>query len=294
MKVIFKKNKMLIISLIIITIWVIVSCVMYQLDFQRLRETSIRNLEYCKNNLANDLCKKISVVTMPDTISIFFQLIINYSLSTFAYFLFPIFIILPVTNAIYNEIKTGYFKNILTRMSYKNYISKIYLTSLKSLIILPFFLLILFIGSYILSGGNLTIPTEESCFIAEKYLNNIVQFGLIYIVNIFLLNWFIINISYILTIKSHHLISSVVGSYLCYWIIWIVFESFIGLPIQKNFGVELLTNSLSFANFWIYDNVISLPFMVCYAIILVLLTGIVSYFVSKNKERIIYNAENTN
>ena len=70
-------------------------------------------------------------------------------------------------------------------------------------------------------------------------------------------------------------------------------EAIIGFGIQNVFNIEYLTNSLTLANFWIYDYVISLQFMVLYALFLVILTGIIAYLVSKNKERVVLNAEKT-
>lgn len=291
MKLFVKRNRFLFISLIVIFLWVLISLIQYKFDFEQLRESSINNLEYCMQRHSDDFCDRFSVATMPDTISIFFQLIVNYSLRIFVFFIYPIFIIISVISGIYREIKSGYFKNVLTRMSYKNYILKIYLSSLKNLIILPYFLIILFIGSYILSGGNLIVPTEETTFVSQEYLNNIVQFGLVYVLNVFLLNLFIINISYIFTVKSNHFVSAIIGSYLCFWILWIVLEAFIGVLIQNVFNVRFLTNSLNFSAFWIYDQVISLPFMVAFALCLVIFSGIIAYVVSKNKERVMLSAE---
>lgn len=293
MKLFFKKNKILCISLLVIFLWVIITCIMYKIDFIHLQEASARNIENCKNSMSNDFCSQFAVPDMPDTISIFFQLMVDYPLRTFVYIVYPIFIILPVVSSIYNGIKTGYIRNALTRISYKTYISKIYLTSLKGLIILPFFLLVLFIGSYILSNGNLIIPTEETAVIEQQYLNIILPFSLIYILNIFLINWFVVNLAYITTIKSNHIISAIIGAYLSFWIIWIMLEAIIGFGIQKIFSISYLTNSLALSNFWIYDHVISLTFMTCYSLILVILSGLVAYLVCRNKERVVISAEKT-
>lgn len=293
MKLFIRKNKVLCLSLLIIFLWVVIVCIMYKIDFLQLQEASARSIENCKNELSSDFCSKFSIPNIPDTISIFFQLIVDYPLRIFVYFLYPIFIIVSVVSSIHNEIKTGHVRNVLTRMTYKNYISKIYLKSLRCLIILPLFLLVLFIGSYILSGGNLAVPTEETAIITQQYLNNFVQFILVYVVNIFLLNWFVVNLAYIATIKSNHAITAIIGAYIGFWAIWIVLEAIIGFGIQNVFNIEYLTNSLTLANFWIYDYVISLQFMVLYALFLVILTGIIAYLVSKNKERVVLNAEKT-
>ena len=293
MKLFLKKNKILCLLLLIIFLWIIVTCVMYKIDFSDLQKASASNIERCKEEASSEFCSQFSVPDMPDTFSIFFQLIVDYPLRIFAYFIYPIFIIISVVSLVYNEVKTGYVRNMLTRMTYKNYISKIYLNSLKSLIVLPFFLLVLFISSYILSGGNFIIPTEETAIVEQQYLNNFLQFSLIYIINIFFLNWFVINLAYIATLKSNHAISAIIGAYMGFWIIWIVLEAIIGFGIQKIFSIRYLTNSLSFASFWIYDHVISLPFMLIYALCLVALSGIVVYFVSRNKERVVLNAEKT-
>lgn len=293
MKLFIKKNKMLIISVIIIILWVIIACIIYKNDYEKMKETTIRNIEYCKNNYSNKICNKISVAEIPDTLSIFFQLIFNSSLRVFVYFIYPIFIIFSVVFSIYNELKSGYYKNILTRMSYKNYISKLYITSLKSLIILPLFLLILFLGAYILSGGKIIIPTTDTSFIAQEYLNNIIQFGLVYFLNVFLIGWFIINLSYVFVVKSSHIVSAIIGTYLLFWIIWIIAEAVVGFIVENTLHIKYLTNSLALSAFWSYDAVISLPFMVMYAIILVIISTLMVYLVSRNKERNILNAEKT-
>ena len=293
MKTFFKKNKVLCLLLLIIILWVVVTCIIYKIDFIHLQEVAAKNIEKCNAKFSDDLCSQLSVPKIPDTISIFFFFFFYYPIRIFAYFVYPIFIIIAVVSCIYNKIKTAYIRNTLTRMSYKNYISKIYLQSLKSLIILPFFIIVLFICSYILSNGNLIIPMEETAIIEQQYLNNFFQFSLVFIINIFLINWFVVNIAYIATIKSNHAISAIIGAYIAFWLIWIVLEAIIGFGIQSIFEIKNLTNSLSFANFWVYDHVISLPFMIGYAIILVVLTGIVAYGVGKNKERIVLSAEKT-
>lgn len=288
---ILKKNKILCLLLLCILLWVIITCFIYKSDFLHLQEVSARSIEECKNNMPEEFCSKYSIPNMPDTISIFFQLIVNYSLRMFAFFIYPIFIIIIVVSGIYNEVKTGYIRNALTRMTYKNFISKIYLKSLKGLIVLPFFILVLFISSYILSGGNLIIPTSETAIIQQQYLDNFLQFSLTFIINIFLINWFVVNLAYIATLKSNHFISAIIGAYISFWIIWLVLEAIIGMVLFKIFDITQITNSLSLANFWIYDYVISLPFMLCYAIMLVISTSFVCYFISKDKERIVLNAE---
>lgn len=293
MKSFLKKNKILCLLLLIIFFWIIITCIIYKMDFSELQEASANNIERCIKETSSEFCSQFAIPDIPDTISIFFQLIVDYPLRIFAYFIYPIFIIISVVSLIYNEVKTGYIRNALTRMTYKNYISKIYLKSLKSLIILPFFLLVLFAGSYILSGGNFIIPTEETAIVEQQYLNNFLQFSLIYIINIFLLNLFVTNLAYIATIKSNHAISAIVGAYMGFWIIWIIAEAILGFAIQKIFDIRYLTNSLSFANFWIYDHVISLPFMFIYVLCLVVLTVIIAYFVSRKKERVVLNAEKT-
>ena len=293
MKIFIKKNKILCLSLLAIFLYIAIVSISYKVDFLNLQDAAARNIEYCKNNMPEEFCSQFAVPDIPDTISIFFQLIVDYPLRIFAYLIFPIFIIIPVVSDIYNEVKTGYIRNALTRMTYKNFISKIYLKSLKSLIVLPFFILVLFISSYILSGGNLIIPTEETAIIAQQYLDNFLQFSLIYILNIFLINWFIVNLAYIATIKSNHIISAIIGAYLGFLMVWIALEAIIGHAIQKYLYVEQLTNSLAISNFWIYDHVISLPFMICYALVLSISSGIIAYIVSKNKERVVLSAEKT-
>ena len=133
MKLFLKKNKILCLLLLIIFLWIIVTCVMYKIDFSDLQKASASNIERCKEEASSEFCSQFSVPDMPDTFSIFFQLIVDYPLRIFAYFIYPIFIIISVVSLVYNEVKTGYVRNILTRMTYKNYISKIYLNSFSNI-----------------------------------------------------------------------------------------------------------------------------------------------------------------
>lgn len=214
----------------------------------------------------------------------------------FIQILAPLFVFIPAIWHFHKHLSTGFIKNCLTRMSYKQYIRKHYLKALKKAFILPCFVIILLLCCCILTNnfhfgskaewyGWLTSPNP-------KYLNMLGTFILVYIINMFLHSIFYINLGLLYCKKYSNILVNIVLSYITFIAMDILMEIFIGnLLLAVVLNIHNVTDSLNLFNIWIYDNVISLPFSIAYALILVIVSTIIVHFIYRNKEGVIIEVE---
>lgn len=263
-----KKNKVIIISILIMLIWGLYEIIN---------------------------CYKEGVIC-DDPIITYFHLTNNLSLFYFQ-LLAPLFVFIPAIWDFHNELSSGYIKNCLTRMNYKKYIKKHYLNALTKSLILPLFVILLFLSSCILtngfsfgSGGELynTILSMPD----YKFISNVGLFLLTYIINITLHSILYVNIGLLYCKKYSNILVNIILSYLSFIILAIIMEVFIGnLLLSVALNIKNVTDSLNLFNIWVYSNTISLSFTIIYSFCLVLISTIIVYLIYKNKEGVIIEIE---
>ena len=115
MKEFIKRNKLTILSFILLLIWGIYSLIKY--------------------GIIHDYGK--------DPLLLFYGINADklYPLENTA----PLFVMIPAVYEFHNNLYTGFVKNKLTRISYKKYMTNIYFKSILRSMLLPLFVIILFI-----------------------------------------------------------------------------------------------------------------------------------------------------
>lgn len=263
-----KKNKITIISILIMLIWGI-----YEI-FNCYKEGIICN----------------------DPIIIYFHLTNNLSLFYFQ-LLAPLFIFIPAIWNFHNELNSGYIKNCLTRINYKKYLKKHYLKALSKSLILPLFVIFLFLASCLLTGGfdfgsggelyDLILSLPDS-----KFISNVSLFMLTYLINMLLHSILYVNLGLLYCRKYSNILVNIILSYLSFIILAIIMEVFVGnLLLSVVLNIKNVTDSLNLFNIWVYSNTISLSFAIIYSFCLVLISTIIVYLIYKNKEGVIIEIE---
>lgn len=291
MKIFLKKNKLLLICLLLLLSCVILSLVKYKIDFNHSIDEYNRVMEYLdKNSINSPIIPKKPI--MYDTYSLFSYIIVDSPFAIIMYVM-PFIIMLCGIYSFYSKIKTGYFKDECMRRNYKKNLIVNIFDSWKNAIIIPIFIIVLFVGCYITTRSfdiNKTIEFYDYSLINRQYLDKLPTYFITYTINLIFLAIFYINISIITAKKNSNLFVTLVQSYLIFIIVGIITEVVVGKGLEKIFPILKsynLCNSLSIFNFWVYDNVMNLSFMTLFAFLLFFVSTLIVILKYRNKESVI-------
>ena len=238
MKIFLKKNKLLLICLLLLLSCVILSLVKYKIDFNHSIDEYNRVMEYLdKNSINSPIIPKKPI--MYDTYSLFSYIIVDSPLAIIMYVM-PFIIMLCGIYNFYSKIKTGYFKDECMRRSYKKNLIVNILGSWKNAIIIPIFIIVLFAGCYITTRSfdiNKTIEFYDYSLINRQYLDKLPTYFITYTINLIFLVIFYINISIITAKKNSNLFVTLVQSYLIFIIVGIITEVVVGKELEKIFPI---------------------------------------------------------
>ena len=294
----FKKNKSFIIILILSLLWVIV-CLMQENKRLNEQEKSYNDVvDYCRNN-NDDWCKEIlnNEYKKTDAISEYLYLLC-YSILSYLEILAPLLVIIPTSNIFIQFSKKGYIKNMLTRMKYKKFISKLWLSLSKNILILPIILFTLFIGCAIITDFNfnyiseLNNPSNLLSIVDSSYFEfpiSILKYMFIIILNTI----FYINITLIVTNKCKNAWISIATSYLVFIFLALISEMFIGsLICSILLKMPQYSGVFNMFGFWIPIDIPNINWILIYSVILSILSSLLSYSIFKNKEMVVISNEN--
>lgn len=271
MKNIIKKNKYLLISLGILLLWG--GYVVFQ--------TSQKNLDYLK---------------VTDPIMYFYHMFSDLSLYDIQ-IIGPLFVIVPSIMLVHKELNSGYIKNVLTRIEYKKYMKKKYFETLKCSLILPVFVIIMFLCSCVLAkgfaiGSNAEYYGRFAAAPDPKYLTNLPLFMFTYVFVIFLHSILYMNLGLLFCKKNSNSLVSIVLGYLSFIVIDIFMEILLGdIILSMLLNIRNLTDSFNLFNIWKYDNVKSLGLVIGYSLTLVVCTTLLLIKKYKNKESVVIEIE---
>lgn len=272
MKKFIEKNKLLILSIIILFGWgiyeMISTCIYDPGGASFNRDPLIIYFDYFQQSLYN-LCLVV-----------------------------PLFVFIPAIHKFHSELSSKHIKNCLTRMTYKEYLIKNYLHCLKYALILPIFVIFLMLGSCIIAGGfNFGSGTELGLYgwlsaaPDIKYLDILGEFMFTYVFNIFLHSIIYINLGLFFCKKNSNFLVNIILSYIGYIVLCIITELGGGLLFGRILKIHGITDTLNLFNIWIYDNVISLPAITSYSALLVIITTIIVYLIYRDKEGVLIEVE---
>ncbi len=240
-------------------------------------------------------CKK-EYIPSNDPIIMYYHLFTDknlFYLETLA----PLFVFIPCIYSFNKELSSGFFKYKLTRMNYKSFLKKSYKKALLNAWILPtFFVIMLFLcclykGSFSFGSGK-ELYGYLSATPNEKYISILGAFIFVYFLNLILHSIFYVNIGLLYCKKYSNYLVNIILSYITFIALDVVAEIFIGnLLLARILNIHNITDSLNLFNIWIYDNVISLPFTIIYALFLIISSAMILFFIYRNKEGVIIESE---
>lgn len=294
MKNIIKKNKMIIIILIFLLVWSCINLIEYAKEL-KLAEKNYNDIaNECKINIdyiptCEDYLNKS--YQKPDTITSFFYILCHYNLNLLQV-IAPIFIIIPAIWNFHKKLKSGYIKNALTRESYRIYITKELLDSMKCIIIFPIMLIFLLIGCYIISGHFDYSQFKSILVINEKFLDNLTLTMVVYFINLMLHSIFYINLGLIFCKKNRNILVSIISSFICFVLLDIFFEVFLGsFLFGKIFKLHGFVALFNLFGIWIYTDYTNLLSVIIFSILLVVISFIILLIEYRKKEDVVICCE---
>ncbi len=249
MELFWKKNKILLITLFLLIICVIASLIQYRVYFNGQVEGYNALMELVsKNPDAYPLKPKKPIID--DTYTLFSRIVVDETLRPIM-FVMPFLVMLCGVYTFYSKLKSGFFKEECMRRSYKKNVLFNVLDSWKNVIIIPVFLITMFVGCYIVTGNFDIYRTNDfhgGTLINEQYLEILPTYCFIYGINLILVGLFFINITLILAKKNSNLFVTLVQSYLVFIVVNLFTEVLIGCGLENIFPVLIkynICNSLS-------------------------------------------------
>lgn len=294
-----KKNGVIIVTIIFLG-YLVVNGYVYEKELlngtkycDAVKQCLAEKKEYCPSV---DVACKIRPYSL-DSTTVFFNILVLegfgkfFSIELFS----PLLIIMVTTYWFHQNLKSGNFKNELTRMSYKNFLKKNYKRILKIGLILPLMLVVLYILSYTISTGfqmsqDMITGKDPTSSIDLIFRNKVPIYLLVMLINIYLNSLFYSNLALITAKKFKNPIISIICAYLIFFAITFFFEVFLNAIFYHLFGITVFT-WLTLLNFYAYDGVKSLTAMVFLALLLWGITGYINYKYYKNKEEVIIDSE---
>ena len=228
-----------------------------------------------------------------DTMTFFFEILYHY-IDSYIVVLGPLLVIIQTVHFLHKEFSSGFIKNELIRMSYSKYQKKVYLTSLKSAIVLPFIIITIFIISAFITNFNFSPPNwvyKISVYNQTNY-DNFFLYLLSSCLIVYFMGIFYSNITLAFLNKSKNSLLVTIFSYLCFFVCVILFDvggSIILIRILKfSPSISVYLNIFDYWHINGEDNYL-------WFIVISFLLAFISYFVDKliykKKERTMIEVE---
>ena len=244
---------------------------------------------YIKNSDPHKLYKKYDAITLTS------EIVRHTIFSTLQYF-FSFLIALIVLGTIHNHFSSGMFENYLLRMKYKDYLKKNYKIAIKSALIMPVSLIIIFIISSIMSGFNFdlsNVDTSLSVYNEWKY-NHFFLYGFIICLIQFFISLLYANIALYCCKQNKNKIVAIIMSF----IIFIVIDIFVYIGIyiiflNKFLGLKELSDYFNIAGYWFFDEGSNLiiPLAISFLLQLISFIFVINSFKSKEKVVLAYEKQ---
>ena len=249
--------------------------------------------EYCDNLIKQGPPK----VERYDAFFNFFDMIVGNDVTQYLQLLGPFLIMICAIWKFLKELKSGYLKNIVTRIDYRKYIKKHWLKSLRCTLIIPAFLIFLFICSLIMSKSldyqfSLSENSGGGVWVERIFFENVPLNSFVYLLNFILQAIFWINLAYIVARDSKNMILSLITTFLVYMGLWYFFEVFIGFCVGRTvLHMENLYSYFSFTTIWSWELIDNLLLFTLIQFAFAFISTLVLIVFYNNKEKVIMNNE---
>lgn len=198
----------------------------------------------------------------------------------------PLLIMIVASYDFFRKIKKGYFKNSLTRISYKKSFLKLYFKTYKYALILPIFLFVIFICSYFISG-NFDYEYSSKFYVFDVYginnCKNVILFIIVYLLNFIFHSIFWINISIYNCKHNKNFIINIIFSYIEYLMIFIIIDMFFAGTLFNN---TQYSGYFSLANIWAFSG-LNMYIVLLESFLLATISTLIIFLSYKNKEKIL-------
>ena len=269
-----KQNKFLILSIILMIILIGYSFYSFYSErfsyvptYYKIKEKCYegkdKSHEYC-NQFYDDEQLELYIKAMDpvekykeyDTITLT-CIIVEDTIFSCLQFFSPLLIAIAVLGTVHSKFNSGMFLNYLLRMDYKKYLNQIYKTALKTALIMPISLILVFILSSIFSGFNFDIShvdTGLSVYSKFKY-SNFLLYGSIVCLTQFLISLLYANIALYCCKKYKNTLVAIIMSY----VIFLVVDLFNYLIlyvviVNKIMGFKNLTDYFNITGYWFFND----------------------------------------
>lgn len=302
MKKMFKENILGMLSVLIIVLCFSISAIRdikmenynYQLDMSHYEE-------YCQENECKEEYKP--VLYKMDSIGRMAYTVHSSGFRYITYFLI-LLITIPGTHQLYKELHSEYFKNVITRTTYKKYMWQKLKQALKKTIwIFPVAFLLCFGVSIILSKGIIDINYTYQYAMPgislppEYYLKNFALTSIGFLINLLLFTFISINIGLINCKKSKNFILCIgmdlIVSFVATILITVILGVVLGEMILK---IPNAADYVSLHYLLAYGtsenaNRYEMFFVTCSLLVMTVLSFITTYISYKNKEKVLIEIE---
>jgi hypothetical protein len=310
----FKKNKYMIVLMVILTIIMIVSFYQFYRENFSYSKAYYQIEENClnKKNESDELCSRFKTkkqlteyLSINDPLKKYQELdaitltcnIVETTMFSMLQFLSPLLIIFALVFSVQPELNSGFLKNILMREEYKEYKKKI----LKRIVIIsfstPLILFIIFLIANIITKFNYKLPSDISRYAVYnqwKY-NNFVIYGLIVSIIQFFINIFYCCIGLYSCLKNKNSIVSTIMGYILFLILDLfIYVVIYACIINKLLGFKNLTDYFNITGYWFFNDGPSCAYIILISFIIQFLAVVLMKKIYQNKERIIINYESQN
>jgi len=307
-KILFKlkNNRFLIIVVLIISFLTFKSFMKYFNEYHfGYAKWYYEMIEVCKVDSESDECKQFEIyergnpkeiMAKLDTISLASEAIEMHTF-TILHFLGPLLMIIVSTASIHREINTGMVRNYMTRMNYKSYLKRIFLSSIKYAWLFPLTIVIIVLISGYITNFNFVIDNEKIgvSYYSEYRYNNYFIYTFLMCVILFLHSVFHSNLGLICCKKNKNFIVSVISSYMLFTLINLFFYIVVGgLFVFRFLGINDLGDYFSLTGYWFFRDKPDYILIFVITLFLVIVSYIFLYLVYRKKEGVLMENEKNN
>lgn len=277
-------KKMFLLMIILILLMLTIDSIIYKCQYNR-------DIEYAEKLSFNG---QSIIVRHPDVFSKqegYFKDGITVSIQ----FVYPLLLIVLGSYMFHKKIHSGFFKNVLARKKYNEYINIEMLKSWSAAFLIPIFIVLSFVFSCIVTNFNFDLMSWQAnmftgAIVNKTVISEILRFTQITI-NLFVISLVCVNVGLIFARKNKNFILSCVLGYLVIIVYQIIVAVIVGPILSNVFNNDFFANGLTLFNFWYYDSGVTFINMFIYSMILFIITTILFKIIYKDKENVIIDAE---
>lgn len=308
---IIKKNKLFILSLLIMVMIV-------GLSFKQFYDEHFSYIEgyniikencYQKHDLDHEYCKRfktdeqleyyIKLLDPKDKYKSFDAITVTCTIVEFTVFqvlqyLSPLIIIIAVIGIVHSEFSTGMFKNYLLRMSYKDYLKKMYKKTIKAALIMPIGLILVFLTASVFTKFNYNVSPESMNWAGyeEWKYSNFFLYGCIILLIQFLISLLYVNIALFSCKKNQNKLVAIIMGYVLFIIVNLfIYAILYSVIINKIFHFRNLTDYFNIAGYWFFNSGPKFLYVIPIAFSLFVISTIILYYFYSKKEKVIQESE---